>query len=194
MRRRPRARKTRRKLVPKRRSSKKVRAGQKPRSKKVRAPQVLDRQVRGPRVRAPKLRVPRPDPAELRLLALAQDMAASLRAGENGQALSAPLLKLAAAYGPSAPLPHEVFRARIRSRNDKTAALALSWAREQVRLGLQELVERTKGPRSRVDVDAETLAWLLLAGCEAIAQEPPSAVADRVRVLLQLIGHPPAGG
>src|SRR5262245_38784752 len=109
--RRPRARKARRKPVRKRGASKqKARVAQKARARKA---------------RPPKIRVPRPDPAELRLLALAQEMARSARAGENGQALSAPLLKLAAAYGPSAPLPHEVFRAWIRSRHDKTAILAL---------------------------------------------------------------------
>jgi hypothetical protein len=80
----------------------------------------------------------------------------------------------------------------VRSRGDKTAALALSWAREQVRLGLQEVVERAKGTKSRVELDSETFAWLLLAGCEAISQEPPSAVPDRVRALTRLIG-PVAG-
>src|SRR2546426_413115 len=33
-----------------------------------------------------------------------------------------------------------------------------------------------------------------LGACEAIAQEPPSAVADRVRAILELIGHAPATG
>jgi len=131
----------------------------------------------------------------LRLLELAQEIAELARDGGGSQALSAALLKLAAAYGPSAPLPREVFHAWVRSRNDKTATLALAWAREQVRLGLQEVVERTlRGARGRVDVDAETLAWFLLAGCEAISYEPPSAVADRLRALLQLIGHAPATG
>jgi hypothetical protein len=178
-----RGRRTRRKPVRARRRPKKGRVEQKPRAKVEQKP---------PRAR--KVRIPPPDPAELRLLELAQELADLARNAENSQALSAPVLKLAAAYGPSAPLPQEVFRAWVRSRNDKTAALALSWAREQVRLGLQEVVERTKGARSRVDVDAETLAWILLAGCEAIAQEPPSAGADRVRAMLQLIGHAPAAG
>jgi hypothetical protein len=181
-----RARRTRRKPVRKRRPLK-TRLVRKARPK-------VGTASRSRSVRAPKIRVPRPDPAELRLLELAQELAVLARSAENSHALSAPLLKLAAAYGPSAPLPQEVFRAWVRSRNDKTAALALAWAREQVRLGLQEVVERAKGARSRVDLDAETLAWLLLAGCEAIAQEPPSAVADRVRAMLQLIGRVPAAG
>jgi hypothetical protein len=180
-------RKPRRKVVRTRRSPKKSRVRPKPRSK-------VERKPRARKVRAPRVKIPPPDPAELRLLELAQELAHLARNAENSQALAAPVLKLAAAYGPSAPLPQEVFRAWVRSRTDKTAALALAWAREQVRLGLQEVVERTKGARSRVDVDAETLAWILLAGCEAIAQEPPSAGADRVRTMLQLIGHAPAAG
>jgi len=168
-----------------------------PQRKPVRAPRRL-KKVRVPRkVRlaptarvAKKVRVPSPTPAELGLLALAQKIAELARDGGGSQALSAALQTLAAAYGPTAPLPRDVFRAWVPSRTDKNATLALAWAREQVRLGLQEVVERTmKGARGRVDVDAGTFAWLLLAACEAIAQEPPSAVADRVRALLQLIGH-----
>jgi len=144
---------------------------------------------------APKVQLPRPSPAELRLLALAQEIAELARNGDGSQALSAALTRLAAEYGPSAPLPAEALQAWVRSRGDKTATLALAWAREQVRLGLQEVVERTrKGARGRVDVDTETFAWLLLAGCEALAQEPPSAVPDRLRALLQLIEHAPASG
>jgi hypothetical protein len=132
---------------------------------------------------------PRPTPAEMRLLELAQEIAALARDGDGPAELSRTLTTLAAAYAPSAPLPHLVFHAWVRSRNDKTATLALAWAREQVRLGLQEVVERAlKTGRGRVDVEPETIAWLLLAGCEALAQEPPSAVADRLRALLQLIG------
>ena len=138
--------------------------------------------------------MPRPAPAELLLLDLAKELAELTRDAESPRALSLPLLKLAAAYGPSESLPHEVFRAWVRSRSDKTAALALAWAREQVRLGLQEVVERAKGARSRVEIDSETFAWLLLAACEAVAQEPPAAVPDRIRALLRLIGHAPAAG
>src|SRR2546427_6810679 len=159
-----------------------------PQRKPVRAPRRL-KKVRVPRkVRlaptarvAKKVRVPSPTPAELGLLALAQKIAELARDGGGSQALSAALQTLAAAYGPTAPLPRDVFRAWVPSRTDKNATLALAWAREQVRLGLQEVVERTmKGARGRVDVDAGTFAWLLLAACEAIAQEPPSAVGGPV--------------
>jgi len=147
------------------------------------------------RVVAAPVRLPRPTAAELRLLTLAQEVAGLARDARGPHALDAAVQKLAAAFGPPASLPGEVFQAWVRSRSDKTATLALAWAREQVRLGLQDVVERTpKGPRPRIDVDAATLSWLLLAACEAIAQEPPSAVADRVRSILELIGHVPATG
>ena len=55
---------------------------------------------------------------------------------------------------------------------------------------LEELVARLpREARRRVDLPADALAWLLLAACEAIACEPPSAAADRTRTLLELIGR-----
>ncbi len=144
---------------------------------------------------AATVRLPRPTGAELRLLKLAQEVAGLARNAGGTHALAAAVQRLAAAFGPPASLPGEVFQAWVRSRSDKNATLALAWAREQVRLGLQDVVERTPKPtRPRIDTDAATLAWLLLAACEAIAQEPPSAVADRVRAILDLIGHVPATG
>jgi hypothetical protein len=107
--------------------------------------------------------------------------------------LPAALRALADAYAPDGTLPAALFAAWSASRDDKTAALALAWAREQIRLALQELIER--GPRlpPRRPPSADTLAWLLLAGAEAICQEPPSAAADRLRALLELAGHGEAG-
>jgi len=144
---------------------------------------------------AAAVRLPRQTAAELRLLKLAQEVAGLARNAGGTHALAAAVQRLAAAFGPPASLPGEVFQAWVRSRSDKNATLALAWAREQVRLGLQDVVERTPKPtRPRIDTDAATLAWILLAACEAIAQEPPSAVADRVRAILDLIGHVPATG
>ena len=110
------------------------------------------------RRRGGEVRLPRPASAELLLLELAKELAALARDAEPARALSLPLQRLADClrHG-SESLPHEVFRAWVRSRSDKTAALALSWAREQVRLGLQEVVERAKGARSRIELDSETL-------------------------------------
>ena len=163
-----------------------------PRSTKPRAVKRVQKSRTPQASPAPKARLPRPACAEMLLLGLAKELAALARDAEPARALSQPLQRLADAYGPAESLPHEVYRAWVRSRGDKTAALALSWAREQVRLGLQDVVERAKGSKSRVELDSETFAWLLLAGCEAISQEPPSAVPDRVRALTQLIG--PAAG
>lgn len=145
---------------------------------------------------------PRATPAELSLLALARDVTALGRgqAGATGagadppanaDGLAAALERLAAAYDPHERLPREVYRAWLASRSDKTRALALAWAREQLRLGLQEVIEqRSAQTRRALGLSAEMLAWLLLAACESLAQEPPGAVLDRLRALLDLNGHP----
>ena len=139
---------------------------------------------------APKRRirvtVPRPTRAEALLLALAKDLADA--------PLDGALRKLADAFAPSAELPREVYGAWIKSRREKTASLALSWAREQLRLSLEETIARSPRIRPAGGLRPDTLAWLLLAACEAIAHEPPSAVADRVRIVLELSGHAAQGG
>jgi hypothetical protein len=110
-----------------------------------------------------------------------------------GAPLDAALRKIADAFSPGAELPREVYGAWIKTRREKTATLALSWAREQVRLSLEETIARSPRSRPPIGLAPETLAWLLLAACEAIAHEPPSAVADRVRTVLELSGHASAG-
>jgi hypothetical protein len=115
--------------------------------------------------------------------------------GLGADALPAAVRALAAAYAPDSELPATVHRAWLASRTDKTATLALAWAREQLRLGLQGVIEATPpSARGALALPAETLAWLLLAACESLAHEPPSAAADRLRLLLQLTGRaiPPA--
>ena len=144
------------------------------------------RPARRTRPRAPRrpkpVTAPRPTPAERRLLSLAREIARL--------PLAAALETLAAAWTPGGPLLHDVAEAWIRGRSNKTSALALAWAREQVRLSLQEIIEAPpRNKRGRIEATPDTLAWVLLAGCEAIAHEPPSAVADRVRALLELSGH-----
>jgi hypothetical protein len=137
-----------------------------------------------PRVprRARPVTLPRPTPAERRLLSLAREIARL--------PLVTALEKLAAAWAPGGPLLHDVADAWSQSRANKTSALALGWAREQVRLSLQEIIEATpRDRRARTDAKPDTLAWILLAGCEALTHEPPSAVADRIRALLELTGH-----
>lgn len=130
--------------------------------------------------------VPRPTRAETLLLTLAKDLA--------DMPLGGALRKLADAFTPGADLPREVFGAWIKSRREKTESLALSWAREQLRLSLEETIARSPRARPAVGLAPDTLAWLLLAACEAIAHEPPSAVADRVRAVLELSGHAAPSG
>ncbi len=121
--------------------------------------------------------------AETRLLELAGELA-TLPPG----AVPAALRDLAAAYAPGAPLPRAMARACLQSHGDKGAVLALAWARERVRLTLEELLARTP-TRGALPGGAETRSWLILAACEAMALEPLSAVPDRLRALLDLTGY-----
>ena len=119
--------------------------------------------------------------AETSLLTLARELTAPPLVGDTAGAVQ----RLAAAYAPDAPLPRAVARAWIHGRENKTAALALAWARENVRLALEEIL--TRAPRhGALPGSAETRSRLLLAAAEAIAHEPPEAVADRVQMLLAL--------
>ena len=145
-------------------------------------------QTRKPRTslkRPVRITLPRPARAETLLLTLAKDLA--------GAPLDGAVRQLAEAFTHSAELPREVYVAWIKSRREKTASLALSWAREQVRLSLEETIARSS-KRPGPELAPDTLAWLLLAACEAMAHEPPSAVADRVRAVLELSGHAVPGG
>jgi hypothetical protein len=85
------------------------------------------------------------------------------------------------AYAPAAPLATALRKDWIRGRDDKSSRLALAWAREQVRLALVDVLERerARGPAA----DTDTVAWLWLAACEALAYEPEAAVSDRAHAL-----------
>src|SRR5262249_45073683 len=129
---------------------------------------------------------PQPTEAERRLLALALELSAL-----EGDALPRALDLLADAYGPEAPLPSALHQAWLAGRGNKTAILALAWAREQVRLALEEILGAAPlGRRPSLGVPAETRAWIVLAACEALAHEPASAVPDRVRALAELTRPP----
>ncbi len=128
-----------------------------------------------------------PDTALLRLARTIADV----RAADGPGRLQAALEQLAAAYGHDTEVPALLFETwlerRRHGRLDKTRALAVAWAREQVRLALQELLEEESARgRIRADVTAESLAWMLLVGCEALAHEPPGSAPDKVRLLLAL--------
>ena len=151
------------------------------------------RKARGKQRRKPRRRLavraipaaPPPSEAERRLLALARELAAL-----GVDALPRAIDLLAAAYGPDAPLPGALHRAWLAGRGNKTAVLALAWAREHVRLALEEMLGAAPagGVRASLGVSVHTHAWLVLAACEALAHEPPSAVPDRVRALAELTG------
>ena len=132
-----------------------------------------------------RIALPPPTRAETLLLTLAKNLA--------GAPLDRALRTIADAFAPGAELPREVFNAWIKTRREKTASLALSWAREQLRLSLEETIRHSPRARTTLGLAPDTLAWLLLAACEAIAHEPPSAVPDRVRAVLELSGHAAPG-
>ena len=138
-----------------------------------------------PASRRIRIALPAPTRAEILLLTLAKELA--------GAPLDRALRTIADAFVPGAELPREVFNAWIKTRREKTASLALSWAREQLRLSLEETIRESPRARTTLGLAPDTLAWLLLAACEAIAHEPPSAVPDRVRAVLELSGHAAPG-
>jgi hypothetical protein len=132
--------------------------------------------------------------AENDLLDLARSLADAARApASNGKAMEVALLRLEAAFAGGGDLPRRYFRSWLRMWNDKTATLALAWAREQVRRGVGEVLERERlQGRVRSDVSPETLSWLVLAASEAMAHEPLGASRDRIAMLLEFL-RPPGG-
>lgn len=112
--------------------------------------------------------------AERRLLDLARALPAD---GPNAVRV------VADAYRPDGPLPLALAETWIAGRRDKTRALALAWAREQLRLALEDALRG-----AATFAEPATLAWLVLAACEALAHEPPSAAADRLAALLDMVG------
>ena len=133
------------------------------------------------RRRPARARRPPPPTAERLLLDLARDLAARGVAVATAADLHALIEGAFAAYGAETALAAALREDWLRGRGDKTARLALGWAREQVRLALLDALVRARSARVlRVDGDVETLAWLWLAACEALAHEVPAAAADRV--------------
>jgi hypothetical protein len=131
--------------------------------------------------------------AETALLDLACAVASIGSSEAMGPPLGVALETLVGAHARDAALPRLLLDAALRARGDKAATLALAWAREQLRLSLQDVLEaQAKRGRVRDDVPMATLAWLLLAGCEATVHEPPGGADDRVAILLQLLAPPPA--
>lgn len=147
--------------------------------------------ARPPARRQTARRTPAPPPsppADSGLLELAKSVDALARDPAEASVLPQALARLEAAYGRHAELPRALAERWLSTRGDKAAALALAWAREQLRLALLAVIQREAARgRVRADLAPETAAWLLLAGGEAMAHEPPGAAPDRTAMLLELL-------
>jgi hypothetical protein len=130
-------------------------------------------------------KTPRPSPAETALLALARTLTALARPEIVPRVtVTTALDVLAIAFQPGAPLPRALAQARNAALADETRALAVAWAREQLRLSLGEILERAGGD-VRPALPPESLARRVLAPCESLADEPPHAVPDRLKLLAE---------
>jgi hypothetical protein len=167
-----------------------------------------DKRQRSPasRTRSPQRRSPaprgaasRPSPAqrgdqspatraEAALLRLATEITMAAASAEGRSPLRAALDVVAGAHAKGAALPSALFQWWLARDSDDAARLALGWAREQVRVALEEILqrERTAG-RARSDVPLGALAWIALAGCEAIAHEPAGTAAERLDTLISVL-------
>ena len=130
---------------------------------------------------------PPPSQAETALLALARALTAVTASEHSPRAAVATALDaLGSAFEAGAPLPRALTQARNAALRDKTRALAITWAREQLRLSLGEILAPAAAAGSlRVALPSESLAWLLLAACEALADEPRGAAPDRLKMLAE---------
>ena len=128
---------------------------------------------------------PSPSLAETDLLTLARTLT-ELTSSEFSPrgAMTTALDALATAFEADAPLPRALAHARNAALADHARALALAWAREQLRLSLGEILARAAAAGDvRVTLPPDSLAWLVLAGCEALADEPRGAAPDRLKLL-----------
>lgn len=141
-------------------------------------------------------RSPRPSGAERALLALARTLTALASVESSPRAgVTTALNVLVTAFHAGAPLPGLLAEARIAALGNKRRALALAWAREQLRLSLGEILGRAAAcDELHAGLDAEPLAWLVLAGCEALSDDPPQAGPDRIRLLAAWLTGAPADG
>jgi hypothetical protein len=144
------------------------------------------------RRRAPRRRRRRGPRVESRLLPLAREVGAIAKALDppgvrRDRALGAITRTFAGDPGLTAALLDEWRQAR----SDEHLALALAWAREQVRGALQEILESGVAAGAvRKEPDAAALAWIVLAACEALLREAPDGgvlpTGDLLRALARL--------
>jgi hypothetical protein len=116
---------------------------------------------------------------EGRILALAREVAVVAATAEPPRVRrDLALAKIAAAFGEDGEITALLPAARDRARSDEALGLALAWIREQLRTSLEEILEA--GVRTgaiRTDPPPAVLAWVLLAGCEALLHEAPGGGA-----------------
>jgi hypothetical protein len=141
----------------------------------------LTRSASRPQAIAPPPELPS---AERLLLDLARVLAARAAELTTVTDLQALIETAFDAYGADTPLAAALRRDWLRGRDDKTARLTLGWAREQVRVALVDALARARDVTVvHASGDVDTLAWLWLAACEALAHEVPGAARDRVSAL-----------
>ena len=99
--------------------------------------------------------------------------------------LRAALTQMTTAYASQAAV---FFDAWKRARTDKRAALALGWAREQLRLAVVELLGRdAKAGRLRTEASHDALAWIIVALGESAVADTTDAV-ERIDALTVVLG------
>jgi hypothetical protein len=129
--------------------------------------------------------------AERLLLELARTLTTRAAAVATAADVHALIETAFGAYAAETPLAAALRRDWLRGRDDKTAQLALGWAREQVRLALMDALARGRDASVvQAAGDVDTLAWLWLAACEALAHDVPGAAPDRVSALAAFLTAP----
>ena len=131
-------------------------------------------------------------PVEARVLALAREVAAIAAAPDPPRTRrDHALAKIAAAFSEDRELASLLLAAWHRARTDQALGLALAWVREQLRASLQDILEAgVRAGTVRKDPGPAVLAWVLLAGCEALLREAPGGgvapTADVLQALARL--------
>lgn len=125
------------------------------------------------------------------MLALAERIAAAARETDPAStSLRGALETLLDAHAAHATALLDAWK---RAHGDKRTALALGWAREQLRIAVADLLGReTKAGRLPAESPRDALAWLIVVASEAIASEAAGSVTDRVDALLAVLGSPSA--
>ena len=128
---------------------------------------------------------------EPRVLALAREVAAIAAAPDPPRARRDRALEtIARAFGEDGELAPLLLGAWHRARRDEALAMALAWVREQLRVSLQEILEAgVRAGAIRKEPDAAALAWVLLAGCEALIREAPGGGVVPISGVVQALAR-----